>query len=85
MFGWRLFNKNAHISSGEFALLRINMNKVPMDIDFYGDGRYEFGVFSKETIPPSAIELIGYIDYQNKWNYFGEKIRFVDSSYDIAP
>lgn len=84
-FGWRLFNKNAHISSGEFALLRINMSKVPTDIDFYGDGRYEFGVFSKETIPPSAIELIGYIDYLNKWNYLGEKIRFVDSSYDIAP
>lgn len=83
-FGWRLFNKNAHISSGEFALLRIDMSKVPNDIDFYGDGRYEFGVFSKETIPPSAIELIGYIFYQNKWNYFGEKIRFVDSSDEIA-
>ena len=75
--GWLLFNANSSLNNGRYALLRINIKKVPENIEFYGDPRYEHGYFTKDNIPSNAIELFGEITYKDKYNYNNEKIKFI--------
>ena len=75
--GWRLFRMNNSLKDGHYALLRITTEKVPENIEFYGDSRYPYGYFTKETIPSSCLELFGDITYQDKFNYNNEIINVV--------
>lgn len=70
--GWALFNQNKKNKDGRYCLIRVDMGKVPEDIEFYGDPRFEYGFFTKETIPAEALSLIGEIKYTDKFNYKGE-------------
>ena len=69
--GWQLYNKNKNLTNGNYVLFQINMNDVPDNIDFFGDPRFKYGYYAKETIPSSALEVIGKITYtdKNKYNY----------------
>lgn len=73
--GWMLYNKNKNLHDGEYALLRISMNNVPSNVDFFGDPRFAYGYFTKQTIPPQALELYGKITYSDKYNYKCEQIQ----------
>ena len=83
--GWLLFNANKTLRDGHYALLRVTMANVPNDIEFYGDPRYQYGFFTKETIPPSAIELFGEITYKDKNNYRFENITVIASDDTMIP
>ena len=72
--GWMLFNKNASLRSGKYALLRVSMKTVPPDVDFFGDPRFPYDYFTNETIPPQSLELFGKIYYLDKFNYNNERI-----------
>ena len=72
--GWMLFFRNTSLKEKKYALLRVSMNKVPNDIDFYGDPRFPFGYFTKAAIPPQALELFGEITYKDKYCYNNEPI-----------
>ena len=82
-FGWMLYNKKSKQKDGRYVLLRIVMSKVPNSVQFYGDPRFEYGYFTKETIPPYAVELFGEVEYKDKYNYRGETIRIKNESNDI--
>lgn len=43
-------------NDGTYCLFQIDVNKLPIDIDFYFDGRYEKGVYTKQIIPRDAIK-----------------------------
>ena len=73
--GWHLFNKNNSLYDGHYALLRITTQKIPENVEFYGDPRSEYGYFTKDTIPPHALELFGEIIFSDKYNYNNEKIK----------
>ena len=75
--GWMLFNKNSTLKNGKYALFRITMSKVPNNIDFFGDSRFQYGYFTNVTIPPQALDLFGEIFYQDKYNYHNEKIKII--------
>lgn len=77
--GWQLFNRNSLLNDGKFALLRINVNKMPGTIEFYGDPRYEGGYYTNDTIPPEAITLFGEIYYKDKEQYNDEKINVLSN------
>lgn len=70
--GWALFNQSKKNKDGRYSLIKVDMGKVPEDIEFYGDPRFEHGFFTKETIPAEALSLIGEIKYTDKFNYKGE-------------
>ena len=70
--GWALFNRNKKNRDGRYCLIRVDMGKVPEDIEFYDDPRFGHGFFTKETIPAEALSLIGEIEYTDKFNYKGE-------------
>lgn len=72
--GWKLFRMNNSLKDGHYALLRITMAKVPENIEFYGDSRYPYGYFTKETIPSLSLDLFGEIIYRDKFNYNNETI-----------
>jgi hypothetical protein len=76
-FGWHLYNRNSNLKNGRYALLKIDMSKVPENIEFYGDPRFERGYFTKQSIPPKAITIIGDIRYKDKFNYNYEQINFL--------
>lgn len=77
--GWRLYRMNNSSRDGHYALLRVTMSKVPDNIEFYGDSRYPYGYFTKETIPSSSLELYGDIVYKDKFNYNNETINVLVS------
>lgn len=85
MFGWRLWNKKSSIRDGRYIVFRINLDKVPNNIEFYGDGRYDYGLFTKETIPPAALDVFGAITYTDKWNYRGESLNIFVPNSTMAP
>ena len=43
-------------NDGTYCLFQIDVNKLPIDIDFYFDGRYEKGVYTKQIIPRDSIK-----------------------------
>lgn len=45
-------------NNGEYCLLQVDLSKVPEDIEFYFDPRYEYGIYSKKTIPSNAITYV---------------------------
>lgn len=65
--GQQLCNaNNSPKNNGKYILLSIDLSKVP-DADFYYDPRLEGGVYSKDTIPSSAISVVmGYDFKKNK-------------------
>ena len=81
-FGWMLYNKNKRLQDGRYDLVRIDVSKVPHNIEFYGDPRFEYGYFTKDNIPPSAIELYGYIEYKDKYNYNNEIVHLFNDNTD---
>jgi len=84
-FGWQLFHANKTLRDGHYALLRVTMSNAPNNIEFYGDPQYQYCFFTKETIPPSAIELFGEITYKDKNNYRFENITVVASNDTMVP
>ena len=44
-------------NDGDYTLLSVSTNDIPDDIDFYKDPRYEYGFYTKQTIPPSALNV----------------------------
>lgn len=79
-FGWRLYNMNKSLKDGHYALLRVDVSKVPENVEFYGDPRFSYGYFTKETVPPSSLELFGDINYADKYNYNNESINIFGSN-----
>ena len=75
--GWQLFRANSTKTDGKYTLIKVVMARVPQTIEFYGDPRYEYGFFTKEAIPPSALEIYGQIVYTDKMKYHNERITFV--------
>ena len=73
-FGWELFNKNKGNKDGHYALIRITMRLIPETIDFFEDPRFDYGFFSKETIPSKSLDIFGEIIYKDKYNYNKEPI-----------
>lgn len=74
-FGHELFKHNKKAFDGNYTVFRINMDKIPYTIKFYGDPRCEIGYFTKETVPPEGIELFGYVYYEDKNEYQEERIQ----------
>ena len=72
--GWLLYSRNKKLNDGRYALFRIETSKVPQSIEFYGDPRFEYGYFTRESIPSSAIELYAWIAYKDKYNYRNETL-----------
>lgn len=52
-------NKN---NNGLYCIVAIDVDNVPMNVDFYLDPRYEYGVYTKQEIPPSAITSYYIVD-----------------------
>lgn len=77
-FAWILFNKNKSLNNGKYVLLRINLNKVPDNVEFFGDPRFELGYFTQEVIPPESITVIGEISFHDKARYSNEQIQFYE-------
>ena len=77
ILAWKLFNKNKKLRSGRYALLRIEVNKLPNNIDFFGDPRFEYGYFTKDSIPSKCITLFGEITFTDKNNFNNEKIQIL--------
>lgn len=73
-FGWQLFSVNNKCKDGKYAILRLDVSKIPLSISFYGDPRYEHGYITKENIPSNGIELFGNITYTDKSAYHREHI-----------
>ena len=46
-------------NNGEYSLFKIDLSKIPDDVEFYLDPRYEYGVYTKQKIEPNAITYIG--------------------------
>lgn len=58
IIGEQLSNVNKSPSNdGDYTLLSVSTNDIPDDIDFYKDPRYEHGFYTKQTIPPSALNV----------------------------
>ena len=58
ILGEQLSNVNKSPSNdGDYTLLSVSTNDIPDDIDFYKDPRYEYGFYTKQTIPPSALNV----------------------------
>lgn len=45
-------------NNGEYCLFRIDLSKVPDNVEFYFDPRYEYGIYTKQAIPSNAIICI---------------------------
>lgn len=43
------------LNNGDYCLFRIDLDKVSEDIEFYFDPRYEYGIYTKQTIHSDAI------------------------------
>lgn len=56
VFGQDLYNQNkSPKNDGKYILLMIDVLKLPQDLEFFYDPRFERGYYTKNTIPPNAI------------------------------
>lgn len=78
--GWQLFHVKKGLTDGNYALLRIETNKLPENIEFYKDPRFEYGYYSNGVIPSSAIEVFGKIEYTDKEHFNNEQITFLKNN-----
>lgn len=63
--GQQLYSANSSSkNNGKYVLLSVDLSKVP-DADFYYDPRLEGGVYTNDTIPPSAISVVMGYDFKN--------------------
>lgn len=46
---------NSQSNDGTYCLFQVAINKIPEEVEFYFDPRYEDGVYTKQTIPSQAI------------------------------
>lgn len=46
---------NSSNNNGTYCLFLIVVNKIPQDVDFFFGPRYENGIYTKQSIPSSAI------------------------------
>lgn len=44
-----------------YRLFKVDLNKIPKNISFYYDARYEFGIYTEDIIPKEAIIPLGII------------------------
>lgn len=80
MLAWQLFNKNTNLNDGRYALLKISLDKVPDNVEFFGDPRFELGYFTQDMIPPESISVIGEITFIDKNKYHNEQIIFTNNN-----
>lgn len=76
---WMLFNNNKSLKKGNYTLLRVITKEIPNNVEFYGDGRFEFGYFTNDKIPPNCIEIFGEINFLDKYNFNYETINVLVS------
>ena len=70
--GKQLCNWNHRITNdGNYILFSVNPQKLPENIRFYYDPRYEYGYYTKQSIDSQYIDLIGKINFKtdNKITY----------------
>lgn len=67
--GWQLYMKNKNINNdGSYVLLQIYVEKIPEDVDFFYDPRYEMGYYTNDLIPPEAINAVGQVTFDKIYN-----------------
>ena len=60
-----LVNSNQD-NNGIYVLLRINLNTIDNNIQFYYDPNSVIGIYTEQSIPPSNIAVIGKFNFKNK-------------------
>lgn len=62
--GYDLSDKNnSKGNKGNYAILLIDVTKIPSDVVFYEDGSYPYGVFTYDNISSDCIVGVNYVDY----------------------
>lgn len=46
------------LNNGNYCLFKIDLSKVPEDIEFYFDPRYDYGIYTKQSINNNAITYL---------------------------
>lgn len=63
--GYDLFDNNkSKGNKGNYAILLIDITKIPSDVKFYEDGSYPYGVFTYDNISSDCIVGVNYVDYE---------------------
>lgn len=52
-------------NNGLYKLIQIETAKITDTVKFYYDPRYEWGYYTNDAIPPSALTVIGEINFKN--------------------
>lgn len=64
-FGERLCTKNkSEGNNGEYALITIDINKIPENVKMYYDPNFTFGIYVTENIKPNVITNIDKITFK---------------------
>lgn len=53
----QLKNASPQHKNEKYCLFKIELDKVPNEVEFYYDARYEWGIYTNDKIPPSAITI----------------------------
>jgi len=65
---------NKEQNDGRYVLLSIDLSKVPNDVEFYYDPRYEYGCYAKKKIDAQALNPIYGYNFKTD-EYFVPKIK----------
>ena len=68
-FGWQLCRWNKRIENdGNYVLFGVNPQELPDSIRFYYDPRFEYGYYTKQSVEPKYIKLIGEVNFKTDNN-----------------